>query len=137
LSAPKKSSFGFFTSSGLMQWRFESLRCFASSCFILSAYCGGIPGTFISSTETFDSHSPGWTIVLPVVAIDCCTAVETWLPLALCRSTSGPLLHAARVRIDAATQITGFIIKPPLIGRADHKADAGRLPAKAAPQLIC
>src|SRR5438045_9086905 len=96
-----------------MQCLLVSLRRSAISCFIFAANWGGMPGMFMSSTLIFDCHKPGWTIASLVITPDWPTAFETWLVSALWRSISGPLLHAASARTDAATQTAYFIIKAP------------------------
>src|SRR5690348_11263456 len=109
LSAPKKSPLGRFTSAGVMQCLLLWLRCSAIDCFILSRYCAGTPGMFISWIVTFDSHSPGSTIWPPFITPDCFTAAATWLPVAFLRLTSGPLLQALRQRTVAATHASCFM----------------------------
>src|SRR6185437_330820 len=112
LSAPKKSSFGFLTSSGLMQCLLDELRCSAMLFFIWSAYWAGMPGMFISCTVTFDSHNPGWTMESLVMTPDCFTACVTWLAVAYLRLSSGPLLQAVRQRTDASAYAACFMMAP-------------------------
>src|SRR4051794_3059853 len=96
-----------------MQCLLDSFRCSAISCFILAAYCAGMPGMFMSRTVALDCHSPGSTIESLVIIPDCFTACVTSLPLALRRSTVGPLLQAARHKADAAAQTEDLFIKAP------------------------
>src|SRR6185312_1439096 len=83
LSAPKKSSLGFFTSPGLMQWLLSWLRRAAMLAFAWAAYCAGIPGMFISSIIVFDCHLPGSIIESLAITPDLATAWATSLLVAL------------------------------------------------------
>src|SRR5579864_4622796 len=112
LSAPKKSSFGFLTSAAVMQCLLVSLRRSAKLCFILSAYCAGMPGMFISRTVTFDCQSPGSTIESLVMTPDCFTAAATSFPVAFLTFTVGPLLHATRHNADATAHTAYFMAGP-------------------------
>src|SRR5579864_9756140 len=120
-----------------MQCLLVSLRRSAMLSFILSAYCAGMPGIFISRTVTFDCQSPGSTIDSLAMTPDCFTAAATSFPVAFLTFTVGPLLQATRHDAKAATHTAYFIGGPPLLRGVHHKTAARAALAPAPDQCCC